>query len=154
MSDQEAALAEFGDLFRAGKPGNDPVSRLAGVLRDEPRPYPVLELGSGTGYVTRRLAELLPAAEIVTVEQSGAMRSALNARLAPAADARRRVTVVADDFFDAKLPPLWSAAIAFHFVCQLSPQRRTRLWRMLAGHLAPDGLPSSTGASGRSQLTQ
>jgi predicted O-methyltransferase YrrM len=107
------------------------------VLGDAPRPYPLLELGAGTGYATLRLAELLPAIEIVTVERSAAMRSVLNARLALDPDARRRVTVVADDFFGASLPPLWSAAVLIHFVCQIDPPRRTQLWPMLREHLAP-----------------
>jgi trans-aconitate methyltransferase len=137
LPDQESAFAEYADLFRAGKPDKDPVSRLAGVLGAGLWPYPVVELGGGTGHGTLRLAELLPGAQIVTVEQSAGMRSALNARLAPAAEARRRVTVIAGDVFEARLPPLWSAAIAIHFVCQIDPQARRQLWRMLGEHLAP-----------------
>lgn len=140
LIDQLTASAEFTDLFRPEKSDSEPAFRVAGVLGDQPLPYPLLELGAGTGYATLRLAELLPAAEIVTVERSAAMRSVVNARLAAATDARHRVTVVADDFFGARLPPLWSAAIALHFVCQLSPPRRAQLWRMLAEHLAPDGI--------------
>lgn len=126
--------------MRTRKPDQGLVARLAGVLRDEPRRYPVLDLGGGTGYVTLQLAGLLPAAEIVTVERSAAMRGALNSRLAGDEDARCRITVVAGDLFHVRLPPVWSAAVAFHFACQIDPLARRRLWRMLAERLAPGGV--------------
>jgi predicted O-methyltransferase YrrM len=110
------------------------------VLGDEPRRYPVLDLGGGTGYAALQLATLLPSAEIVTVERSAAMRCVLNARLTANESARHRVTVVAGDLFRVALPPVWSAAVGYHFVCQLDPPDRERLWRLLRRRLAPGGV--------------
>ncbi len=109
------------------------------MLRDEPASYPVLDLGGGTGHATLQLAAVLPSAEIVTVERSAAMRCVLNTRLAADESARRRITVVAGDLFQVTLPPVWSAAVGYHFVCQLDPPGRQRLWRLLRERLAPGG---------------
>ena len=90
---------------------------------------PILDLGAGTGAGTVHLHAAFPAASIVALEPSKAMRTALNARLAGNAGLRRAVTVVPRTFEDAHLPSRLSGVRG---VRGDRPLRRTRPARVVA----------------------
>ncbi|GAB7045056.1 class I SAM-dependent methyltransferase [Catenuloplanes indicus] len=106
----------------------------------DPALGPVVEIGAGTGQLTRLIAGRLPAAEIVAVEPATPMRAVLTSRVLGEPDLRRRVTVVAGAAPDLVLPDRISAVVAFGVLGHLGDGDRARLWDLLRPRL-PAGAP-------------
>jgi SAM-dependent methyltransferase len=140
MSDQYAATAEFYDLV-AGPMWEPLVPHLAGAIAGiDPSAGPVLEIGAGTGLATMIVAETLPAAAIVALEPSAAMRGVLLAKLAARPDLHGRVTLLPSGLEGADLPERLAGAVAMHMLGHLDRASRASLWRLFAARLAPDGV--------------
>lgn len=114
---------------------------LTAALRTvDPALGPVVEIGAGTGQLTRLIAERLPAADIIAVEPATPMRAVLTSRVLGDAGLRRRVTVVAGAAPDLVLPDRVSAVVAFGVLGHLGDEDRARLWALLRPRL-PAGAP-------------
>lgn len=101
---------------------------------------PVVEIGAGTGRLTRLIADRLPAADIIAVEPSTPMRAVLTSRVLGSTDLRRRVTVTADAAPRLRLPDRVGAVVAFGMLGHLDAGDRARLWALLRERL-PAGAP-------------
>ena len=138
------ATAEFYDLLATAmwdELGPSLPRLLSGV---DPARGPILDLGAGTGAGTVHLHAAFPAAAIIALEPSKAMRTALNARLAGDAHLRRAVTVVPRAFEDAQLPRHLSGVLASAVLGHFDRRARQALWCSLAERLAP-GAPALIG---------
>ncbi|MER7168881.1 class I SAM-dependent methyltransferase [Micromonospora sp. NPDC000207] len=114
---------------------------LATALRGvDPALGPVVEIGAGTGRLTRVIADRLPAARIVAVEPSTPMRAVLTSRVLGDVDLRRRVDVVAAAAPQLRLPARISAVVVFGVLGHLGEDERARLWDLLRSRL-PVGAP-------------
>ncbi len=71
---------------------------------DDAEPGTVVELGAGTGRVTRLLAHLVPRAPILAAEPSPVMRAVLRSRVHEDPDLRRRVTIRPETAQELALP--------------------------------------------------
>ena len=120
---------------------SNPFDGLAEALTGVRPDLPLLDLGSGTGNGTLALAEAVPEAEVIAVENDEAQRIALMTRLAAHPGLWNRISVVAGDLFTASLPRQCGAMLANHLLCQMDRPGRRRLIRFIADHLA-DGCPA------------
>ncbi|WP_436775924.1 class I SAM-dependent methyltransferase [Yinghuangia sp. YIM S09857] len=140
MIDYYSTSAEFYDLVAARHVASSGPA-LTAVLADvDASTGTVVEIGAGTGRVTRVIADALPDAEIVAAEPSATMRAVLAARIARDPDLRRRVTVTDGSAQDMALPEKIAAAVVFGVAGHLDGDERVKLWRRLAERLAPGGL--------------
>jgi SAM-dependent methyltransferase len=105
----------------------------------DPAAGPVVELGAGTGLATEVIADVLPAATIVAVEPSTAMRAVLTARVVRSSDLAARVTIVETDRdIDTDVADTrWGGFVAVNMIGHLSPDERRSLWATVAARLAP-----------------
>ncbi|GAB7045064.1 class I SAM-dependent methyltransferase [Catenuloplanes indicus] len=111
---------------------------LSTALRGlDPRHGPAADIGAGSGRGTALLARLHPHLEVIAVEPSASLRTALFTRVGGDVDLSRRVTVLADTAAGAVLPPRLSAVLLANAVSELSPRHRRDLWRTAAQRLAP-----------------
>ncbi|MDT0269030.1 class I SAM-dependent methyltransferase [Streptomyces sp. DSM 44915] len=140
MTDPYAASAPFIDPLIAGFWREAGPSLTAALARLAPGGGPVVDLGAGSGRGTRIAAAALPAARIVAVEPSAAMRTALLARLMDDPALAERVTVVADEALGFAFPEETRAVLALNMLGHLAPDDRRALWALVADRLAPDGL--------------
>jgi SAM-dependent methyltransferase len=108
---------------------------LAGV---RPEAGPIVDVGAGTGLATAVIAAAVPAARIVAVEPSAALRPALMARVTTVPGLRERVTILPNAIADAALPDRLGGVVALNMLGHLDPAQRTDLWRLLADRLALD----------------
>jgi phospholipid N-methyltransferase len=134
------ASAEFYELVaRRQTPSSGPALRAALAPVDSAA-GPVLEIGAGTGSITRVIADALPDAEIVATEPSDPMRAILTSRVSADADLRRRVTVT--PHLAQGLPDCgpFCAAVLFGVVGHLPPPERRLLWAQLRDRM-PAGAP-------------
>lgn len=114
---------------------------LVTALRSvDPSHGPVVEIGAGTGRLTELIANRLREATILAVEPSTPMRAILTSRVLNDPDLRRRVTVVADQAPDLRLPERISTAVIFGVLGHLDTADRGRLWEILRSRL-PVGAP-------------
>lgn len=132
-------IAEFYDLVAARQTlSTGPV--LADVLRGLPMgKAPVVEVGAGTGRVTRTIAAALPDVDILAVEPSPSMRAVLTSRVWADPELRDRVTISDRWAPDLDLPGSIRCAVVFGVAGHLEPEQRTELWRRLSGRLVPGG---------------
>lgn len=99
-------------------------------------PVSILELGAGTGYVSRRIAETLPTRQVTLVDANARMLEVAQETFAPVAC---EVTLIHGDFFT--LPPrgaydlVHSAGVVEHF----ERDRRATLLRLHAELVRPGG---------------
>jgi len=139
VTDTATIYAEFADIFRTDNADPAFIDLITPGLQSTSGDGYVLEIGAGTGFETMQIAAALPASQLYAIEQSPAMRSALNSKLAAAPDVLARTTVIAADFFRAILPAQWSCVIAHHFICQIDPSHRAIFWQLIRQHLAANG---------------
>jgi len=144
MRDGYAVGAEYLELFSLPMwAGLRP--RLVDALDGaDPSAGPLLDLGAGTGIGTQVVLGALPAARVLAVEPSPALRAVLLAKLAADPDGARRVTVQPADAAGAELPDRLGGVIAMHMIGHLDPAARRALWGRLVGRLAP-GAPLVVG---------
>jgi SAM-dependent methyltransferase len=136
MADQYERSAEFVDVMMAPHWAElgPPLSRaLRGVTG------PVVDVGAGGGHGTRVIAEAVPAAEIVAVEPSPALRSVLLTRVHESAELRDRVTVLPEGLLEARLPERLGAVVAMNVIGHFDPAARQKIWALLGERLAPGG---------------
>lgn len=136
--DDYAVAAEYYDLWAVDHWRELGPELTAGV---DPGAGPVLELGAGTGLGTLVVADTLPAARVLAVEPSRAMRAGLTARLMTRPDLHARVTMLPVDLARTPWPDRLCASVAMAMIGHLEPQERTALWQNLAQRLAP-GAPA------------
>lgn len=133
------ANAEYYDLITR--------ARVAGLVAavdpwvaDLPRPPhpPILDIGAGTGQLTRHLARRTAPRPVIAIEPSRGLRAVLVNRIHDA-DLDRQVTVLPVPIEAAvpHLPDQIGGAVAFGVLPHLSPDRRGRLLDLLARRLAP-----------------
>ncbi|WP_188190233.1 class I SAM-dependent methyltransferase [Nonomuraea sp. SYSU D8015] len=99
----------------------------------------VIEIGAGTGLITRLIARETPA-EIYAVEPSLGMRSVLVNRLAEDPDLLSRVTVLPCGALDVEVDEPVEAVVMISVLHSFPPAEREELWRVLARQLRPGGL--------------
>ncbi|UCM87041.1 Gfo/Idh/MocA family oxidoreductase [Streptomyces marincola] len=129
--------AEFFDLGareHTGRTGPAVVASLAGLDHGA---GPLLDIGAGTGLVTRQIAAAYPDCRIIAAEPAAGMRAILTARLTEDAALARRVTVLPAAANDLVLPDRISGVVACGVLGHLAPDRRRSLLRDLAARLAP-----------------
>jgi SAM-dependent methyltransferase len=140
VRDYYSPVAEFYEMVAARQAASSGPALAAVLAGVDPSAGPVVEVGAGTGRVTEIIAAALPAARIVAVEPSAAMRAVLTSRVATDDTLRRRVTVVDAAAPDLPLPPTICAAVVFGVAGHLDEPARVRLWRRLRSRLAPGGV--------------
>ncbi|WP_277212243.1 class I SAM-dependent methyltransferase [Isoptericola croceus] len=132
-------IAEFYDLV-AARQSRSTGPALADVLRGLPvSQAPLVEIGAGTGRVTRTIAAALADVDIIAVEPSPSMRAVLTSRVWADPTLRARVTVSSGWAPDLDLPDSILGAVVFGVAGHLEEPQRTELWRRLAERLVPGG---------------
>lgn len=96
-----------------------------------------IELGCGTGELSRRLLEAVPDLELHAVDLAPAMVERARGKLAPWGD---RVTFAVGDVLTVPLPPDAAGAVSALAVHHLDPTGKRALFARLARTLAPGGL--------------
>ncbi|MGP3910247.1 class I SAM-dependent methyltransferase [Nonomuraea sp. 10N515B] len=138
MDEDHYSLAvPFYDLWH--EDGHVPMIRellpplLKGVRRS------VMEIGAGTGLITRVILRETPA-EVYAVEPSFGMRSVLLNRLAEDPDALSRVTVLSCGALEAEADEPVEAIVMISVLHSFDAEQRAELWRVLRRQLEPGGL--------------
>lgn len=131
--------AEFYEMVAARQaPSSGPPLRVA-LTGTDTSTGPVLEIGAGTGAITRVIADILPDARILATEPSEVMRGILTSRVHRDPDLRRRVTVTPDPAEALPAGPSCCAAVLFGVVGHLTAPERAALWTTLRSRMAPGG---------------
>ncbi|MBF4637827.1 class I SAM-dependent methyltransferase [Clavibacter michiganensis] len=107
---------------------------------DDADPGTVVELGAGTGRVTRLLAHLVPRAPILAAEPSPVMRAVLRSRVHEDPDLRRRVTIRPETAQELALPERIRAVVLIGVAGHLGSDARADLWRRCLERLVPGGV--------------
>lgn len=115
--------------------------RLRAPLRYElaavdPGAGTVVELGAGSGIGTELLLDTVPAAPVLALEPSIALRAVLLGRMA-GHRFEHRLTVLPDPAEAAELPDRICAVLGANMIGHLDPDARSRLWCELAARLTP-----------------
>ncbi|WP_434739391.1 methyltransferase [Micromonospora sp. SH-82] len=131
------AHAEHFDLLIAGMWRALTPSLTAELRGLDPQQGPAVDVGAGTGRGTELLARLNPGVEVLAVEPSPALRTALFTRIGADPDLARRVTVLPGTATGSVLPDRVCAVLLANAVSELSPADRRELWRSAARRLAP-----------------
>ena len=135
-----AATAEFYEMLATAhweRTGLELLDLLDGV---DPATGPIVDVGSGTGIGLPYLLAAVPGAEIVAIEPSKAMRTALHTRLVLDPSLRGRVTVDPRPLAHA-LPTTASAILLSAVIGHLTEDECTALWRFVAERM-PAGAPA------------
>ncbi|MEQ4724976.1 class I SAM-dependent methyltransferase [Nonomuraea sp. B19D2] len=136
MDENYSLAVPFYDLWH--EDGHVPLIRellpplLKGVERS------VIEIGAGTGLITRLIARETPA-EIYAVEPALGMRSVLVNRLAEDPELLRRVTVLPCGALDVEVDEPVEAIVMISVLQSFPAGQRAELWRVLARQLEPGG---------------
>ncbi|MBU6535672.1 Gfo/Idh/MocA family oxidoreductase [Streptomyces mayonensis] len=131
---QPAEFFDLGAREHTDRTGPAVVASLAGI---DPKAGPLLDIGAGSGLVTRQVAAAHPDCRIVAAEPSPGMRAILTSRLAEDPGTAERVTVLPDAANDLVLPDRICGVVACGMLGHLDPDRRRALLRDLAARLAP-----------------
>lgn len=126
-----AATAEFYELLATAhwqRTGAELVGLLDGV---DPTAGPIVDIGAGTGIGLPYLLDAVPGAELLAIEPSRAMRTALHTRLLLDPRLDGRVTVDPRPLRDA-LPDRACAGVLSAVLGHLDEVDRYRLWRFAA----------------------
>lgn len=100
------------------------------------RSFRILELGVGTGTLSRLLLETFPHAHLTGIDLSPRMIAACRAKTKPFHERVTLSTGELDDFDRDRSYDVVISALAIH---HLSDAHKRRLFRRIAGVLAPDG---------------
>lgn len=134
------ATAEFYDLLATDhweRAGLELIDLLDGV---DPAAGPVIDVGSGTGVALPYLQVAVPGAQLLAIEPSKAMRTALHVRLTLDPSLRERVTVDPRPLADA-LPASASAIVLSAVLGHLTDAELVILWRFVIERMPP-GAPA------------
>lgn len=137
MTDPYALSAEFYDIMAASQWQTAGPMVAEALAATDASKGPILEVGAGTGLSTKVIAEAVQEADIIAVEPSAAMRSALTSRLMADPELAKRVTVESEGIADIELPEQLSAAVVVGVVGYIEPEDRAVLWNHLAERLPP-----------------
>lgn len=100
---------------------------------------PILDIGAGSGMVSEQLLQRLPAAQVVAIEPSSAMRSLLLGRIAREPRWFPRITVRPEGVFDAPLPDRLGGALALGVLGHFTPHERKTLLTELSSRISTGG---------------
>ncbi|MFT2711676.1 class I SAM-dependent methyltransferase [Clavibacter sp. Sh2126] len=106
----------------------------------DPDPGTIVELGAGTGRVTRLLADLVPGAPILAAEPSPVMRAVLRSRVHEDPALRHRVTIRPETAQEVALPDRIRAVVLIGVAGHLGSDDRADLWRRCLERLVPGGV--------------
>ncbi len=139
MTNSYGSIAEFYDLVarQQSASSGQVLARLVRLLPESAAP--LVEIGAGTGRVTRTLLAARSDLSVLAYEPSSQMRAILTSRMWAAPDARRRVTVLPDSAPGLELPPRILAAVIFGVAGHLDSSQRQELFGKLAERLLPGG---------------
>ncbi len=132
----EALAGVLAEALAVGPAGADAAADAA----DDAEPATVVELGAGTGRVTRLLAHLVPRAPILAAEPSPVMRAVLRSRVHEDPDLRRRVTIRPETAQELALPERIRAVVLIGVAGHLGSDDRADLWRRCLARLVPGGV--------------
>lgn len=133
--DHYRATASAYDLFSA------PYRAAQLAALDEALPLfrlaagPIVDVGAGSGAISARVLEELPAAQVVALEPSAAMRALLLGRVAGHPEWFPRITVRPEAFFDATLPDHVGGAILTGMIGHFDTGERLAVLAELARRL-------------------
>ncbi|PWV55399.1 Gfo/Idh/MocA family oxidoreductase [Nocardiopsis sp. L17-MgMaSL7] len=140
LSDYNEA-AEFFDLGareHTARTGPAVVACLNGI---DPQAGPLVDIGAGSGLVTRQVASAYPDSHLIATEPAAGMRALLTARVGDDPELARRVTVLphtAEELLEpGALPERISGAVLCGVLGHLEPDLRHELLRELVRRLAP-----------------
>ncbi|ONK09534.1 Gfo/Idh/MocA family oxidoreductase [Streptomyces sp. MP131-18] len=132
--DQPAEFFDLGAREHTARTGPAVVAALDGI---DPSVGPLLDIGAGTGLVTRQIADAYPACEIMATEPAAGMRAVLTARLAERTDLARRTTVLPEAAHELVLPERLCGVVLCGVLGHLPQDARGALLRELAERLPP-----------------
>jgi SAM-dependent methyltransferase len=139
-TDRYAAAAGDYDLFNLAARGGQ-VAALAAFARSiRTTNGPVLDVGAGSGLNAAWLLEHLPAAQVLALEPSPAMRSLASSRIAAHPEWFDRVTVRPEDFFSASLPERIGGAVLLGVLGHFDAMERAAVFAELASRLPAGGV--------------
>lgn len=139
MYDYYEESAEFIDMMIAPW-WEGPGALLPGALEGAGQAQgPIVDVGAGSGRAAELLHRDFPDSEILALEPSPAMRSALFARLLPREELSKAVTVLPLGLLEADLPESVRAFVLMNVLGHFSPAERGRVWELIAGRLSPEG---------------
>lgn len=140
LSDYNEA-AEFFDLGareHTARTGPAVIACLGGI---DPRGGPLLDIGAGSGLVTRQVAAAFPECRLIATEPAAGMRALLTARVGDDPALARQVTVLphaAERLLEpGALPDRLCGVVLCGVLGHLEPDLRRELLRALARRLAP-----------------
>jgi len=132
--------AMAGVLAEALAPAGTPAGGPGAGPDADPDPGTVVELGAGTGRVTRLLADLVPGAPILAAEPSPVMRAVLRSRVHEDPALRHRVTIRPETAQEVALPDRIRAVVLIGVAGHLGSDDRADLWRRCLERLVPGGV--------------
>lgn len=133
--DRYSATASAYDLFSAPYRAAQ-LAALEEVLpRFQVKEGPILDIGAGSGAISARVLEQLPAVRVVALEPSAAMRALLLGRVAENPEWFPRITVRPEAFFDAELPDQAGGVILLGVIGHFDRGERLAVLAELARHL-------------------
>ncbi len=138
------ATAEFYDLLATNMWDSFGLQLLDLLADADPEHGPILDVGTGSGVGLIYLQAAVTGGEVIAIEPSKAMRTALHVRLSMDHSLRVMTTVVPRSFVDAPLPVEACALVASAALGHLNDQERLRLWRFIAEQM-PVGAPAVIG---------
>ncbi len=94
-------------------------------------PYPILDIGSGTGRTVMAIAESISDTEIFAVEPSSVMRAVLTQRILLQEDLKKRVTIISSPIEDLELSEQLGGVVAYGVLGHLDREARQNLWTLL-----------------------
>lgn len=98
-------------------------------------PYPILDIGSGTGRTVIAIAESIPDVEIFAVEPNDVMRAVLTNQVVQRDDLRKRVTIISEPISNISLPEKLGAVVAYGVIGHFDLSARKKLWDELIPRL-------------------
>ncbi|MFD3685075.1 Gfo/Idh/MocA family oxidoreductase [Nocardiopsis sp. NPDC058631] len=156
LSDYNEA-AEFFDLGareHTARTGPAVVACLTGI---DPRTGPLVDIGAGSGLVTRQVAAAYPDCRLIATEPAAGMRALLTARVGDDPGLAQRVTVLphaAERLLEpGVLPDRLCGVVVCGVLGHLEPDLRRELLRGLARRLAP-GAPIVVELTGMREPTR
>ncbi|SJM65042.1 trans-aconitate 2-methyltransferase [Gulosibacter sp. 10] len=139
MTDPYLATASAYDLYALPYRAEIERALEAAVPLFRPDRGPILEIGAGSGANAGWVLDRLPAAHVLALEPSAAMRSLALGRIAGRPDWHPRITVRPEGFFDRDLPAELGGAVALGVLGHFDVGERAAVLAELAARLPAGG---------------